>query len=131
MPMPRRSSLFSAAALIGLIACGSETQEPSGAAVLDGTWRGGASGEGFMISAVLQLAEQDTVIGGEGYVSGSGLECAVAITGARSGERIRFDLTCPGYLPIRFRGDRTGASRIFGLIGGSGLPSLDMELLKQ
>jgi hypothetical protein len=99
--------------------------------MLDGTWRGGAAGEGFMIQAVLRLAEQDTVIGGDGYISGSGLECAVGIEGARAGEQIKFDLTCPGYLPIRFRGDRTAASRIVGRIGGSGLPLLDMELLKQ
>ncbi len=113
------------------IACGGESAGPEAAAILDGTWRGGAAGEGFAIQAVLQLAEEDTVIAGSGYISGSGLECSVLVEGARSGERIKFDLTCPGYLPIRFRGDRTGPTRLEGQVGGSGLPFLDMVLLKQ
>ena len=97
----------------------------------NGTWRGGFVDGNTSLSAVLSLHEQDTLLTGSGTISGSGIECNVAIDGARSGERVAFDLICAPYAPIHYRGNRTGATRIVGQVFGSGLPFSDMNLIKQ
>lgn len=98
---------------------------------LAGTWRGGFVDGSYSMSAVLTMTEQDTLIGGSGFISGSGLECGVTLDGARSGERVAIDIVCPGYLPIQFRGNRESGTRISGFVQGSGLPRNDMDLVKQ
>lgn len=130
---PIRAPFLAMLTGLSLAACGSAgTEEPRVEDVtLTGTWRGGFDDGQYHLAAVLSVTEQDTVIGGSGFISGSGLECGVALEGARSGARIAIDLRCPGYLPIRFRGNRTSATRIAGYVQGSGLPRNDMDLVKQ
>jgi hypothetical protein len=98
---------------------------------LAGTWRGGFTGETAFMSAVLTLTAQDTVIGGSGFISGSGIECEVSIDGRLRGERILFDMVCGAYPPIFFRGSRVSATRMTGTVAGSGIPPNDMRLDKQ
>lgn len=116
--------------LAGCTSGGTEEAKIDGSS-LDGTWRGGFTGETAFMSAVLTLTEQDTVIGGSGFISGSGIECEVTIDGRLRGERILFDMVCGTLPPIFFRGSRVSATRMTGTVAGSGIPPNNMRLDKQ
>lgn len=120
-------------ALLLLLGC--EAGESAGPEFEDwtftGTWRGGFIDGYIHMSAVFHLTEQDTVLAGTGHISGSGLQCEVAIDGYRQGEQVRLFINCPGYETIRYRGGREAATRISGYVLGSGIPPNDMDLIKQ
>lgn len=98
---------------------------------LNGTWRGGFADGAANMSAIFTMSEVDTLIIGTGYISGSGIECGVTLEGTISNDRIRMDIICPGYLPIRYRGNQSGARLISGYVLGSGIQQNDMDLTKQ
>lgn len=129
-----RAQLPSTTLVLALL-LGCSAGETSGPALKDwtftGTWRGGFVNQSFTLSTVLHLTELDSALVGDGVISGSGLECGVNVDGSRNGEQVALDLTCPGYAPIRYRGARTGATRIEGVVSGSGLPQSAMALVKQ
>ena len=130
-PVACRYQAGLALALLG--ACnGGGTEGPDFEDVaLEGTWRGGFSSEEAFMSAVFNLTAQDTVLGGGGYISGSGIECEVTIDGRLRGERILLDISCLDFPTIRFRGKRVAATRIDGTVAGSGIPPSSMRLTRQ
>jgi hypothetical protein len=127
-----RPRCFSPLPLALALACGGGTESLAFEEwSYTGTWRGGFAEGNAMLSAVLHLTEQDSILAGSGTISGSGIECDIAVDGARNGEQVALDLLCPPYAPIHYRGSRTGATRIDGSVFGSGLPRNAMKLVKQ
>lgn len=130
--MPRLTHLAVAALVTTqLCACGGGNTGPS--PMLDGTWHGGASGQGVTFQSSFSLHESGHSLNGSGAISGSGVvSCTAGIAGSHNGSEVTLAFTCPGYAPIGFQGTaRENETLISGTMARSGFNPLGVDFVRQ
>ncbi len=130
--MPRLTPLaFASLVAAQVCACGGGSTGPS--PVLDGNWRGSASGQGVTFQSSFSLHESGHSLNGSGTISGSGVvSCTVGIAGSHDGTDVTMTFTCPGYAPIGFHGTvRENETLLTGTMAGSGFNPLGVDFIKQ
>ena len=119
-----RRTVFALLAVLALAACKDSTAPTPN---ITGTWTGSASNFGFTFI----LIEQNQTLSGTGFLSSGGNSLDVTVAGSHRYPAVAFSIIAPGFESAGFSGKVVSASRMEGILAGSGFTGDSLILLRQ